>query len=236
MKPVEDGVVSISGFFWKLNNAVKSYVSSSVIFFKNKQKLVAEKEEFQNALRIAQVKTLLYDEVKQENEALKKILGRNDTPEGVFSRVLSHPNSSPYDVLIVDIGKDHELLVGSLVVWESVLLGVVDTVYARNAKIRLFSSQGTELPVELGKKKIPAIARGLGGGMFEIKIPRDIEVVEGEVIFYPSIHNYIVGTVSRKELKQTSSFQTILFRAPINIFTVQNVIVTDDLILKIEEQ
>ncbi len=184
----------------------------------------------------ARAERMLFDSVRQENELLKSMMGRADRARGILGTVLSRPNHSPYDIFLIDIGKDHTVAVGSLVTLERALIGVVDTVYARTAKVRLFSSAGYELPVILGSEKIPVIARGLGGGMFEIKIPHGMKIAERDSITYPSIYNYLIGTVARVESKPADSVQTILFRAPINIFTLQFVTVTDDLIISIEEQ
>ncbi|MBI2108652.1 MAG: rod shape-determining protein MreC [Parcubacteria group bacterium] len=236
VRPLEAGAVSVSGIFWNIGVFIAERFSAAGIFFKDKQNLVEENTELQNALRIAKTQTLVYEAVIQENEELKRLLGREDVSRGILGRVLSQPNRSPYDIFYIDIGKDRDIITGSLVISGNVLLGVVDTVYAHSAKIRLFSSPDTETHAVISKKKISATAYGQGGGVFEIKIPRDIEIAAGDAVMYPSIHNYLLGTVLKIESKSTSSFQSVFFRAPINIFTTQFVLVTDDLILKIEEQ
>ena len=234
--PFKRIAVSSADAGWSTGAYISGILSSVQIFFTDKQKLVAENENLQNALRVARLQMISAQDLARENEELKKILGRESRVGGVLGVVLSHPGVSPYDIFLIDVGEREGIRVGSLVVFENALLGVVDTVYARHAKVRLFSSSGTELPVRIGKKQIPAVTHGKGGGMFEIKIPHDINVAEGDTITYPSIRNYTVGAVSRIASTTTSTFQTIEFRAPINIFTAKFVTVTDDLILLVEEQ
>jgi len=235
-KPFEIFTVYISGSVWRISNFIEDSYNSFGGFLKNKQKLIYENNELRSLLKTALIQTELYNYISTENTELKKILGRREITKNVLARILSQPNRSPYDIFYVDIGKDQNLKVGSLVVSGNILLGVVDTVYSKNSKIRLFSSPGTELQVDIGEKKIPAISQGRGGGMFEIKIPKDIKISLGDAIVHSSIHNYLVGVVLKINLKSTSSFQTILFRAPVNIFTEKFVVVTDNLILLIEEQ
>ena len=224
-KTLERGAVFITKPIIKGGYYVSRQFSALKIFFENKKKLQEENERLYNILGASRTQLLLYEEIKKENKELKALLGRKETVEGVLGTVLSSPNRSPYDTLFIDVGEKHGVSKEMLVVFENALLGVIDTAYFTASKVKLFSSPGTELTVLLGEKKIRAIAHGRGGGEFEVKLPSDLKVNEGDVIVYPALTNYLVGVVIYAEAKPSSAIQEIFFRAPINIFTTQRVIV-----------
>lgn len=59
-------------------------------------------------------------------------------------------------------------------------------------------------------------AIGIGGGNFRLEVPREMDVKEGESITIPSISPNIFGIVEKIEYKEADSFQTILFKSPVN--------------------
>ena len=58
---------------------------------------------------------------------------------------------------------------------------------------------------------------GLGGGNFAAKLPRDVEVKEGDAAVVPSISTSVFGFVEKIELNPTDSFQKIIFKIPANL-------------------
>jgi hypothetical protein len=71
--------------------------------------------------------------------------------------------------------------------------------------------------VVLGSSSISVEAIGIGGGNFNIFLPREVEVKENDVIVIPSITSNIFGIVEKVNFKETDSFQTVLFKSPVNI-------------------
>jgi hypothetical protein len=86
-----------------------------------------------------------------------------------------------------------------------------------SAKVSLFSTPGRKLSVVLGSSSITMEAVGIGGGNFNILVPIEIEVKEGDVITIPSITTNIFGIVEKVNFKETDSFQTVIFKSPVNI-------------------
>jgi len=230
------GVVSVAEILWSVSIPIEKRISSVLeILFGNKQRIVEENRQLKNTLQIAHVNMLTFEQVKQENKELKNILGRSTERNIVLGTVLSRPHYSPYDLLFIDVGSRDKVRAGALVVFENVALGVVDTVYKGSAKVRLFSSPETKTLVTLGEGRIPATAYGRGGGTLEIKLPHSIPVKEGDIISYPGLANYILGIVAEVNMKSTSPFKTILFRTPVNIFTMRHIVVILDLVRFDEE-
>ena len=159
------------------------------------------------------------DTLQKENVVLKDLLDRKDSKQKtVLATVLVKPPLTPYDMLTLDIGEDYNVKVGDKVmVNANIYIGEVSEVMPRASKVTLYSTPGRKLSVVLGASAVSVEAVGIGGGNFNIFIPREVEVKEGDVIVIPSITANVFGIVEKVNFKETDSFQTILFKSPVNI-------------------
>jgi cell shape-determining protein MreC len=66
-------------------------------------------------------------------------------------------------------------------------------------------------------QNITVPAKGRGGGNFEIHIPREIEVSDGDILVFPYDPTIAVGIVKSIEFDPRDPFQKILARTPVNI-------------------
>src|SRR3989304_1524613 len=100
----------------------------------------------------------------EENETLKKEI----------RDISLKPPKSLYDTLVVDAGSREGIQVGEKVLYgDNIMIGEIAEVFEKTSKVRLFSSSGEVIDVTIGKRAVPALAVGIGGGNFEIQIPRD---------------------------------------------------------------
>jgi cell shape-determining protein MreC len=215
--PARQAFFFIASPIWKLENAILN--SSPARYFKSKQALMDEKTIMEQKLFLAGNLLALNDTLQTENDSLKDLLGRKDTKQKtVLASVLVKPPQTPYDSLIIDIGDDYGVKVGDKVMANAnVYIGEVSEVLSHSAKITLYSTPGKKLSVVLGKNSVTAEAVGMGGGNFNIFLPREIEVKEGDVIIIPSITANVFGIVEKLNFKDKDSFQTVLFKSPVNV-------------------
>jgi cell shape-determining protein MreC len=94
----------------------------------------------------------------------------------------------------------------------------VTEVYQRSSIVTLFSSPGVLTSVVIGPSHIQATAEGKGGGNFEAVLPRGVAVQEGDAILMPGINPLLFGTILKILAAPSDSFQTILFKNPVNMF------------------
>jgi cell shape-determining protein MreC len=202
---------------WKLENSV--YNSNLGKYFKTKQVLIDEKTVLEQKLFLMGDLSALNNSLLNENATLKDLLGRKETKlNTVLASVLVKPPQTPYDTLTVDIGEDYQVKGGDKVIANAnVYIGEVSEVYPHSAKIILYSTPGRKLPVALGINSVSVEAVGVGGGNFNISLPREVDVKEGDSIIIPSIMPNIFGIVEKVDFKDKDSFQTVLFKSPINI-------------------
>lgn len=204
---------------WKLESYIISLNANNIEYFRSKKSLIAEKQAMQQQIFEIGTLTALNTTLENENNTLKDLLGRkNIKQKTVLAAILVKPPQNLYDILTIDIGADQGVKVGDKVLAEAnVYIGEVREVYPTTAKVLLYSSPGEKRQVVLGADSIGAEAVGRGGGNFSIFLPREIEVKENDVIVIPSITPNVFGIVEKINLQDRDSFQTILFKSPVNI-------------------
>lgn len=202
---------------WKVKNLIAD--SSFFEYFRTKQGLIDERVAIERKLFMVGDLLALNETLKKENETLKSLLGRQDTKlKTVLASILAKPPQLPYDSLLIDIGENQQIKVGDQVVANTnIYIGEVSEVLSHSAKVSLYSTPGRKLSVVLGASAVTAEAVGIGGGNFNILLPREVEVKEGDVIVIPAITSNVFGIVEKVDFQDKDSAQKVLFKSPVNI-------------------
>jgi rod shape-determining protein MreC len=229
-----------SGFI--LDNAYNtiSFITSPVLGFsgkvkmglvnlrsllKSKQSLQADNDRLTKDLLNAKLELASLDLVKQENEDLMIQMGREfpETSRTILATVLSGPNIPPYESLIIDIGRDHDVSVGDRIIHEpNIVLGEVVQVFEQTSKVRLYSANGviTDILVPT-EEPTRATAIGYGGGNFFIDLPNSITLEKGMQLLIPGSDIYILGTVDYIKIDPVTASQKVLVKYPVNIKNIR---------------
>lgn len=164
-------------------------------------------------------------QLQNENAELKKSLGRNIASSTVMAYIIKKPPYTAYDIYIIDIGKDENIKIGDKVFSiGNVLLGEVAEVNGNTSKVKLYSSYGEKFDITIGKN-IQATANGKGGGTFEVILPRDTQINEGDIVSSPNIHVSVFGIVRKIIIDPAKTFYTVLFSQPVNIYEQKIVLI-----------
>lgn len=208
---------SLASPILKLENVIAN--SHLAEYFTTKQSLIEEKSALERKLFALGDLSAINVVLQNENDLLKNLLGRKDgVLNTILATVLVKPPQTPYDTLLVDIGLDYQAKVGDKVIANAnIYVGEVSEVYEHSAKVTLYSTPGWKLSVTLGENSISAEAIGIGGGNFNISLPKEVDIKEGDTITVPSIISNIFGIVEKVDSKEKDSAQTVLFKSPINI-------------------
>ncbi len=207
---------------WKIQNVISDKWDNTRALFIFKKELENENKRLREDLEIAGAKLLDRNLLYEENVELKELLGRNVTGVSIFAAVLTKPNRTLYDTIIIDIGenagirKDDKVLYG-----DNIIVGKIVEVFGRSAKVLLLSSPDEEIDVVVGDGNISTVAYGRGSGNFELKLPRDAKILIGDVVSVPGISTRILGAVEHIESKPSDPFKTIIIKGPINIFKLK---------------
>lgn len=174
----------------------------------------------------SQTQNALIRELQKENKELKEALGRNISGDVVLSYILKKPPFTAYDSYILDVGKDQNVTVRDKVYSvDNILIGEIKEVFHNTSKVRIYSSYNEKYEVLVGEKSIQSTAVGKGGGMFELVIPRDVTVNEGDTVTIPDISNSVFGIVTKIIGDPARAFSTVIFSMPINIYEQKWVLV-----------
>ncbi len=206
---------------WRLENGVRDSLSGVLAFFETKDQLQAENYKLASELDSANLELGSLHSLEQENEQLMVEMGRQ-VPKKATSTlvaVLSGPNIPPYEDLIIDVGKNYGVSVGDRVIYEpNVILGEVNQVFERSAKVKLYSASGVQTDILIpSTKPWHAVAIGYGGGNFYVNLPISIAVATGAQILIPGSNLYTLGVVDYVKVDQTIGSEQVLIRYPINI-------------------
>ncbi len=216
------GVGFIAVPIWKTQDFIVNTWDNIRIGFISKKSILIENKRLREDAVIASVKLLDRNLLFEENIELKELLGREVTEQTVFATVLTKPNRSLYDTIIIDVGKNAGVIEGDMVLYGgTIVIGKIIEVLKGSSKVLLISSPGEEIDVVVGGNNIETMAYGRGGGVFELELPRDTKVVIGDVVAVPGIVSRILGTVEHIETKPSNPFKTILFKGPVNIFELK---------------
>lgn len=209
------------------NNWAARSLNSVGGFFRTKSYLIRENESLKNQVSLFQVVTAERDFFKTESTRLEELMGRIDIESPmVMARVLSKPDYSPYDTVVIDIGTKEGAKPGDFIFAdETTILGELREVYGESSTAVLYSSSREKIEVLIGTKSLAGESVGLGGGTMQIKLPRDTGVAAGDIVQVAKKTNKILGTVSTLTTSASDSFEWALLRSPINISELRYVFV-----------
>ncbi len=223
---ISNTISTIAKPLWYAADNIKIKISNFSNGFRSKQKLAKENDLLKNAVRNSSSALLNVSNLKSENESLKQLLGRETNISALLAYVLKKPGSSPYDTLLLDLGSSDGLKVGDLISDSgSVTLGRIEEVRSKTSSARLFSSAGIITSAKLERSNLPISLQGIGGGAFEAKLQRDIEIRVGDIVRLSDGNFQVVAIVRDIESDIADSFQTIQLASPINFNELKWVLV-----------
>lgn len=209
-------------FLWGVSNQLALTPSQMFSALYSKTSIIEENVTLKKEIRDMSLKLLDRNLLYEENLALKERLGRNGDGQTTIARVIAKPPRSFYDTLVIDVGSKQGITGGENVLYgDAIMIGEISEVSEKTSKVRLFSSSGENISVTIGKHSVPAVAVGLGGGNFEIKIPRDTHIALGDNILVPSLMPHFLGVVEYIESKESDPFERILFKSPISPLEIE---------------
>ena len=207
---------------WKAKDTTQRELNDFYSLLRSKKSLVLENNKLKQNLLSVEHQGISLEAVRAENSELKQMLGRDIDVNTILGSVLSRPNTSPYDTLIIDIGSKDGLHVGDQVVaLGDFVVGFVSKVFTNTAQVTFYSSPGIKTNVLIGKNNIPASAEGRGANNFIVRLPRDIEVEKDDIVTLSHFDTQIFGVVEEIFRTSTDAFQIVLFNNPVNVFNTK---------------
>lgn len=202
-----------------LQAGTKEAVNNALDILSPKKRILAENATLKARIETYNAELLELRILRDENLKLRNELSYIKSPNDVIvSRVIGKPSQSLYNSLIIDQGSKSGVVVGQLVTTQgTIALGRVASVSANTAVVELFSGPQFDRDLVMKNQSITVPAKGKGGGNFEIHIPREIVVTDGDMLTLPEYPSLVLGVVKSIIFDPRDPFQTVLARTPVNI-------------------
>lgn len=202
-----------------LGNSIGTKISSLNSYFSSKQTLYDQNQTLLGQLNKEEARISNYNSLLAENENLKEILKRKDEKAPmVLSAILSKPNKSLYDTLVIDVGVNKGIEVGDIVFASgNIPIGKISEVYGNSSKVVLFSNSEEKTQAVISGKNVFMDLVGRGGGNFEMILPRDLVLQKGDQVTMPGIHPYLLAVVETIISDPRDPFTKALLVSPVNI-------------------
>lgn len=208
---------SLARPLWSMGQATVSSGVQWAQLFAFKGALIEENKKLKEELKGMHLELFTRNLFFEENQRLKEIVNRDEIEETILATVLVRPSVSLYDTFVIDAGEEQGITLGSSVlVSKDIIIGRVHKVLKNTSLITLFSTPGEETRVVIGPEGITAIAKGRGSGNFSARLPRDVGVLEGDVVVMPGINPKLFAIVEKIIIDPTEPFKIILFKNPVN--------------------
>ena len=219
-------LIPIARPLWATERFVSDNLSTAFSFFIAKSDLANENKILKQQLSELSLKLLADSGLASENESLRSLVELGGTNKKILAEVLSKPPISPYDVLVINVGSENGVEVGDqIVVTGGVVIGEVEKAFSTYSQVVLYSNPGKQTQVLIGEKRLAATAQGVGGGAFQVILPRETEVKSGDGIFFAGPPPMLYGKVVSVDTRDTDFLELVTFISPVNIYELRFVAV-----------
>ncbi len=202
-----------------LGNNMSERLHNFGSYFVAKNTLLKENDTLKEENLTLKAELSNYQSIENENKSLKELLGRlGENNSYILATILAKPNTTLFDTLLLDVGEDQNISVGDIVfAYGNIPLGKISEVYNNTSKVTLFTNPGEKTNAVISSTNTYIDLIGRGGGNFEIILPRDFTVAEGENVLLPDLNNYLIAKVVSTISDARDSYQKALLISPVNI-------------------
>jgi cell shape-determining protein MreC len=221
------GVLSLSGRFfnyvgrpiWEAKRSIGSSFYNMNYLFRTKSSISRENHNLIEEISYLRLSMVDYKILKNENDELKEMLGRiPEKNDFLLGNILTKPNYSPYDTLIIDIGINNGVKEGEVVYSNgNIPIGNIAKVYDKTSLVTLFTNPGQKTEGSINDVNASVELIGRGGGNFEMIIPIELSVQKGTIIYLPGYTSVVLAVVDEVISTPTDPFKKVILSSPVNV-------------------
>lgn len=213
---------------WYVRDATYASVSDFWGYFEGIDALQEQNNLLRQDLEALRVKEMEFAQMKVLYEDMRGLSTASSSVSKTVARILSKPPFTPYDSFVVDAGTISGVEVGDLVYAHNALaIGRISHVAESMSTVTLFSSGGEVQEFEVLRTGTSIEVYGKGGGNFELSVPKDFDIVEGDVLQESSSGLSAVATVYNVDKTSQNSFKKVYARVPWSVFQSRFVLIGD---------
>jgi cell shape-determining protein MreC len=202
------GFMRVFSPIWSIRDTTINSVRSSYDFLSFQKHLVSENEALKQENETLKVQLNSYKAIEEQHNTLLG-LPSSYTP----LKIISRPPFTPHDLFIVNLPIDTRVSLGDSVYGaRDTVIGTVTAVSSRTATVTLFSSSGVSREGYILRTKETVSVKGSSNGAFDIYVPKDVDVVEGDTVI-DSITTSPLGVVVSIASDLDGSFKHVYVRS-----------------------
>jgi cell shape-determining protein MreC len=195
-----------------LIHAIVDRTTPKSVLLERQKLLVAENQRLTEQLSGMQL-------TEDENTSLRSIL---DYPKlgttTIVARIISKPSQSLYDRVMIDRGANDGIIVGDKIIsGENSYIATIDQVGDTTASGTLISGSYFKGDAAIARLGITVPVIGKGSGNFELHVPRDLDVRDGDIMTLPGGPDLVIGIVKTIQFDERDPYKTVLARTPVNV-------------------
>ncbi|MDB5254820.1 MAG: Rod shape-determining protein MreC [Candidatus Nomurabacteria bacterium] len=192
----------------------------------SKNSLISKVNEQQSTLTAYDAEITTLHQLQNENAALKEELGRTVGGKGILGHVVTLPNRSFYDSILIDAGSVEGIQPGAIVyAFNSIALGTISDVTDHTATVWLYSAAGRQTSGTAVENNVAVTLVGRGGGEYEVQLPRDVPFNVGDIVSLQSVQVASLAVVEKVITDPRDPFQRLLAKVPVNLQALKFVVV-----------
>lgn len=192
------------------------FLENKILGFKIRN-LESELEAARSFNKELEIKNSFLESRVREFENLNVSLGGN-FPSGKTASILSLPPQSPFDVILVNAGKNDGIGTGlKAVIKGGILVGTVDKVYDNSAEVKLLSYPGLKTEGYLEASALNVALQGLGASNLKFSVPKEIELKTGDRVISNTNPAYLIGEIAYIKKDPSEPLQEAILRFPLNL-------------------
>jgi len=209
------GLSSLAKPFWQFSQGSTSSLS---FVFKDKKVLEKKITSLEDEITTLKIQSLTNEIFRQENLHLKGVEKELGNKDAIIASILVKPNHTLYKTLIVDKGAEDNVKKGDLVLgYGAVAIGKISDVRKNISYIELFTQNGIPSILVHISSSVYVDAVGHGGSTLTFSLPRNVDVLVGDLVSLPRSQGILFGTVEEIQFDSTDPVQTIYARSAVNI-------------------
>ncbi len=213
---------------WDVRDAVHAHYEDSKLADIEHDRLIDERVALTEELATLRRENYSVSILKDDNERLRKALGRAERETGLIPAAVLHDNArEPYGTMVIDVGADRGVRESMLVTTtDGAALGTVVRALDEHSVVYLFTSHSSRINALLaGSSTLSVMLEGHGAGSMEMRLPRSVHVTVGDAVLLTTFPTYPVGYVAAVQSEPEDAFHTIYVTPPMNSYSVRYVLV-----------
>lgn len=212
-KPLHKVTLLMSGPILNIKEVVLKPFSNISFFFFSKQKIEKENQLLKRENLNLKIEVLSNIILKKEyNDLLFQ--KEEKFEDSLLAKVILKPPFSSFDNFVLG-GKFDEFKIGQKIYYQNVILGEIVEIRDNIAIAKLYSASGSKIPAKLIDGNQFEVF-GKGSGQYEMILPKDVEIKEGDPIIYPENEIILLGVINKITSTSDDLFKKALFNIPID--------------------